>query len=102
MKKNFLGPNMYQSKSGVKNFSLHWWGGGGGVQKVTSKHTYIHTYRHHSDQISRSARETERLKIVAKSRWKTSVEDYLMKLMLDNLGTVGVVAGSWHIPPETT
>ena len=57
-KKNFLGPNMYQSKSGVKNFPFI--GGGGGVPKSYIQ-AYIHTYRHHSDQISRSARETERL-----------------------------------------
>ena len=48
-KKNFLGPNMYQAKSVVKNFSLY--------RKSyiqADKHTYIHTYRqtygHHSDQ----------------------------------------------------
>ena len=58
-KKKFLGPNMYQAKSGVENFSLYW-----GVRKSyiqadrqTDKHTYRHTYGHHSDQISRSARE---------------------------------------------
>ena len=36
--KFFLGPNIRQSKSGVKNFSLYWGGGGGGFpQKSCSK-----------------------------------------------------------------
>ena len=49
-KKNFLGPNMYQSKSGVKNFSLHEWGGGLGSKKLhPSRQTNRHTYGHHSD-----------------------------------------------------
>ena len=54
-KKKFWGPNMYQAKSGVENFSLYW-----GVRKSyiqADKHTNRHTYGHHSDQISRSARE---------------------------------------------
>ena len=54
-KKKFLGPNMYQAKSGVENFSLYW-----GVRKSyiqANRQTNRHTYGHHSDQISRSARE---------------------------------------------
>ena len=45
-----MGPNICQAKSGVFQ-------GGGGVRI----HTHIHTNTRHGDQISCSARETERL-----------------------------------------
>ena len=67
----FASTNICQAKSAVISNSLYQWkgGGGGGVGGggpcVRRRQPYIHTHRHYSNEISRSLRDTERLKIDA-------------------------------------
>ena len=106
LEKKIFGSNLHSAKSGVISFQWLWLGGGGVFQKIKvasgfeifeirwnfrnfvsgPKQARQQPYKHHSDQISRSAREAARLKVYNNYSSLTWRFLFLVRTFLGNRG----------------